>query len=97
VHVGRVVHRGRVLTRARAPQNGATPMFVAAQKGHLEVVRALVEAGADITAKNEVSERRVGGEGHMLGQSRDFGEWWQPSGEPQPPAWHARLLSGANR
>ena len=28
-------------------QDGATPLFMAAWKGHLEVVRELVEAGAD--------------------------------------------------
>jgi hypothetical protein len=53
-----VGRRGRVLTRARAPQDGATPLSVAAQNGHLPVVRALVDAGADKNAKDKVGERR---------------------------------------
>jgi hypothetical protein len=69
-----VGRRGRVLTRGGAPQDGDTPLHLAAMYGYPEVVRALVEAGADITAKNKVSERRGGGFGHRLGQSRDFGE-----------------------
>jgi hypothetical protein len=36
------------------------------------VVRVLVKAGADVTAKNKVSERRVGGDGNMLGERRRF-------------------------
>ena len=30
-------------------QDGATPLFMAAQNGHLKVVRALVEVGADLS------------------------------------------------
>jgi hypothetical protein len=36
------------------------------------VVRILVEAGADATVTNKVSERRVGGDGNMLGERRRF-------------------------
>jgi predicted LPLAT superfamily acyltransferase len=68
VHVGRVVHRGRVLTRARVPQTGATPMYLAAHQGHLEVVRALAEAGADKNAPHQVREARRGDV--MLGAQR---------------------------
>ena len=60
MHVGRVVHRGRVLTRAHVPQTGATPMFIAAHQGHLEVVQFLVEAGADKNAPHQVREARRG-------------------------------------
>ena len=45
--------RGRVLTRGRAPQNGRTPLFAAAQEGHLEVVEALEKAGADKDAPDD--------------------------------------------
>ena len=39
------------MSRARASraQDGWTPLFVAAWKGHLDVVRALLNAGADKT------------------------------------------------
>jgi ankyrin repeat protein len=47
-----------VLTRGRAPQDGATPLFTAAQNGHLPVVEALVEAGAHKDAPNKVREGR---------------------------------------
>ena len=55
--------KGWVLTQGCAPQVGWTPLHMAADSGNLEVARALVQAGADITAKNNVSEREVGGEG----------------------------------
>jgi len=56
-----------------------TPLHIAVRKArtsqaHLEVARVLLEAGADITAKTNVSERRVGGEGHRIRDSIDFGE-----------------------
>jgi len=86
-----------VLTRGCAPQSGSTPLHIAACQGHAAVVRVLVEVGADVTAKNKVGERRVGGDGHMLSKRRDFLEWGQPSGEPQSPAWNARLLAVADR
>jgi hypothetical protein len=57
------------------PQDGHTPLHIAAYKGHDAVVRVLVEAGADATAKDKVSERRVGGDGHMLEERRGFSEW----------------------
>ena len=43
-----------MLTRGCAPQNGATPLYVAAQKGHVQVVEALVQAGADKDAPTKV-------------------------------------------
>jgi ankyrin repeat protein len=37
-------------------QNGSTPLYVAAQKGHLEVCKLLLEKGADVTKAREVSD-----------------------------------------
>ena len=51
---------GWALTRGRAPQRGSTPLHEAAFKGHPEVARALLEARADITATDNVSEGEVG-------------------------------------
>ena len=42
-------------TCATVSQNGYTPLIWASQNGHLEVVKALVAAGADINAAENVS------------------------------------------
>ena len=39
--------------------NGITPLFIAAQEGHLEVVRALMKAGADVAAASVAEETRL--------------------------------------
>ena len=44
--------RGQVLTRGRAPQDGRTPLWVAVCNAHGAVVRALVEAGADMHVRS---------------------------------------------
>ena len=62
------------MTRGRAPQDGETPLYAAARQGHDAVVLFLVEKGADVTAKDRVSERRVGGERKGVGERRGFGE-----------------------
>ena len=54
----RVRCRNQVLTRGHAPQDGATPLHVVALLGHLKVARLLLEAGADINAKDTVSGGR---------------------------------------
>ena len=76
MHVGGawLGHRGRVLTRGGAPQYGRTPLHAAAMGDHLEVARVLLDAGADIIAEDNVSERRVAGEGQRIRGSADLGE-----------------------
>ena len=49
----------RLLTLFPSPQIARAPLHWAAQNGHLAVSRMLVEAGADLTAKNQASEGRV--------------------------------------
>ena len=83
----------RYETLLEAPQDGLTPLHVAAGNDHPEVARALLEAQADITAKDHVSEGGGGGEGHRIRQSRDFVELWQTSEELHTPARMKRLLS----
>ena len=64
---------GRVLTQAHAPQDGYTPLIMAAGLGHLEVVKLLLEAGADKDAPITVREGRVGGgAGHAYGACVSF-------------------------
>ena len=55
-----VGRRGGFLTRGRAPQDGFTPLYVAAHLGHLEQVQALEKAGADKDAPANVREGRGG-------------------------------------
>lgn len=40
------------LVNSRESRNGATPLMVAAFEGHEDVVRILLEAGADVNAKD---------------------------------------------
>ena len=44
--------------RCRAPQDGDTPLHIAALKGHATVVEQLLAAGADMEAKDVVSGER---------------------------------------
>ena len=47
-------------------QLGYTPLIAASSMGHVEVVHALLAAGADI----EATDSKVGSEGHWQGQAR---------------------------
>ena len=49
---------GGLLTRQCAPQNGDTPIYVAAENGHQEVVKLLVKANANKDASTKVKEGR---------------------------------------
>ena len=45
-----------VLTWGCAPQNGQTPLYIAAANGHDAVVQTLCRAGADTNTPNKVGE-----------------------------------------
>ena len=66
--------RNQVLTRGHAPQNGRMPLHIAAHEGLPKLVKQLLEAGADIAAKDTVSGRSVGYGGLEVRTSRNFGE-----------------------
>ena len=86
--------KGSALTLGGAPQHGWTPLHCAAWIGHPEAARALLEAHADITAKTNVSEGGVGGEGQRIRESRDFERGIVTAlGELHTPARRERLLS----
>jgi len=88
--------RGVLLTRGSAPQDGMTPLFVAARNGHDKVVHFLLREGVDVTAKTKVSERRVGGERREVGV-KSFGGRVLDSHVGILTHVLGRLLSGADR
>ena len=49
------------MSRARASrvQGGSTPLLCAARRGHLDVVRALLNAGADKTIANNDGDKPI--------------------------------------
>ena len=48
-------------------QNGSTPLHVASQNGHLPVVAALLERGAEVDAANKVRKQRGDGSCTLFG------------------------------
>ena len=77
-------------------QDGTTPLILAAYKGHLEIVRLLVDRAADINATEEVhapcgpTSRSYGPAGSSLNfkacsDFRPAGSVQTPSSSPPPP------------
>ena len=61
-----------MLTPGRTPQFERTPLFAAARSGHRAVVEALVEAGANTDAPDEVRDVRGGEVGRTNGVCVSF-------------------------
>ena len=55
------------LTGRRVAQAAQTPMYMAAQKGHVVAIKALVAAKADVNAKDQVRYGRGGVRGRRRG------------------------------
>ena len=53
------MRRGAVTCGPSAPQDGATALALAASQAHTDTVELLLDRGADLEAKHEVSEAAV--------------------------------------
>ena len=68
-----------VLALLVPPQDGASPIFLAASKGHVEVIKVLMEAKADPDAKDNVrisSQSHPSFQGPCVRVSEDRGCIW---------------------
>ena len=65
----------RPSTSLQLAQAQNTPLLFAAQRGHAIVARLLLDAGADVDARDEVSGRAAGGRG----AAARAGLWHPPS------------------
>ena len=54
-------------------QDGRTPLYVAAEKGHLEIVRHLLDQSANVDAATKVSEGWLRAWGRQEGQVQAVG------------------------
>ena len=72
--------RTRVLTRERLPQGGATPLFIAAGNGYLEVAKLLLAAGADKNAAATKVREGRGGEGVLGARTVLLSVWGSHGG-----------------
>ena len=86
----RTAGRGPAHARARPPppspaQDGATPLFVASQKGNVEVVTALLASGADKEAKMPVGARRLRAHAPVRRDTRRHAQARTIAGPHAPP------------
>ena len=56
---GAMVRGGAVLCGPATSQHGATALVLAASEGHIDAVELLLDRGADLEAKHEVSAAAV--------------------------------------
>jgi hypothetical protein len=68
-----------------------TPLHLAASNGHEAVTRALVEAGADVNAKDHVVQSKCAVVGCVLMEVVAEAAWWRVSDFRGRPRWIWRL------
>ena len=70
------------LAAALCRQNQATPLYIVAQKSHVEAARLLVEAKADVDARNKVSTQPRSRR-HWLDRYAGQAEWGAREGRTE--------------